>query len=159
MTAQSIQLRAAWGTPCVQFGPGGWPLYLQSGYEPLPGGGYTMHIGGEHYGAGYHGPDWRGQPYAVVDTGSASYTAWSYALSHEIAEMLVDPTDADYYVWPNGARQLLEVCDPVENYTYALDGVSVDDFTLPAAWSGGSGPYDEAGRLPAPLGSGYTLGL
>jgi hypothetical protein len=40
-----------------------------------------------------------------------------------------------------------------------LDGVTVDDFTRPAPWSGSTGPYDEAGRLTAPLAPGYTLGL
>ncbi|HEY1519149.1 MAG TPA: hypothetical protein VGF91_22150, partial [Solirubrobacteraceae bacterium] len=133
--AQSLQLRAAWGTPCVRFGPGGWMVYLQTGYESLQGGGYTLEVGGEHYGLGVPGPDWHGQPYVIVKTGGAAYTAWSYALSHEVDEMLVDPTDAMYYVWPNGSRQLLEVCDPVEADTYTLDGVTVDDFTLPAAWS------------------------
>ena len=160
IVAQSLQLRAAWGTPCVQFGPGGWNVYLRTGYRPEPDGGYTMQVGGEHYGVGYRGPDWQGQPYAIVDTGAATHAAWSYAFSHEIVEMLVDPTDADYHTWPDGSRQLLEVCDPVEQYTYTIDGVSVDDFTLSAAWSAApSGPYDEAGHLTAPLTPGSTLGL
>ena len=110
-----------------------------------------MKIGGDHYGAGVPGPYWNGQPYAVVDTGAAAYTAWSYAFSHEILEMLVDPNDNRYFAWPNGVRQLLEVCDPVESITYPIGVVSVEDFTLPAAWSGGSGPYDGAGELTAPL--------
>ena len=118
-----------------------------------------MKVGGDHYGVGVPGPDWQGQPYAIVLTGATTYPTWSYAASHEIAEMLVDPGDDRYYAWPSGTRQLLEVCDPVEQYTYPLDGVSVEDFTLPAAWSGGAGPYDEAGDLTAPLAPGYTLGL
>ena len=73
--------------------------------------------------------------------------------------MLVDPNDNRYFAWPNGVRQLLEVCDPVESITYPIGVVSVEDFTLPAAWSGGSGPYDEAGELTAPLTPGYTVGL
>ena len=32
--------------------------------------------------------------------------------------------------------RLLEVCDPVENYTYSVDGVSGDDFTLPSGLVG-----------------------
>jgi hypothetical protein len=54
---------------------------------------------------------------------------------------------------------LLEVCDPVEDDTYGLDGVSVDDFTVPAAWSAGAGPYVEAGELTTPLDQGSMLGL
>jgi hypothetical protein len=160
VTDQSLQLRAAWGTPCVKFGTGGHLVYLQTGYEADPGGGYTMTIGGDHYGLAVPGPNWQGQPYASVKTGAATYESWSYAFSHEITEMLVDPNDATYHYWPNGTRQLLEVCDPVENFTYSLGGVSVEDFTLPAAWSGApSGPYDEAGKLAAPLTPGSTLGL
>jgi hypothetical protein len=160
VTVQSLQLRAAWGTPCVQFSSSGWRVYLQTGYEPESTGSYTMQIGGDHFGAGVHGPYWEGSPYALVLTGAASYESWSYAFSHEILEALVDPGDNTYWTWPgDGVRQLLEVCDPVENYTYTLDSVTVEDFTLPAAWSGSSGPYDEAGRLTAPLGTGYTLGL
>ena len=63
-----------------------------------------MQVGGEHYGVGYRGPDWQGQPYTMVDTGAATHAAWSYAFSHEIVEMLVDPTDADYHTWPDGLR-------------------------------------------------------
>jgi hypothetical protein len=54
---------------------------------------------------------------------------------------------------------VLDVCDPVEGDTYMLDGVTVDGFTRPAAWSGSTGPYDEAGRLTAPLAPGYMLGI
>lgn len=156
---QAEQLRAAWGTPCIQYGPGGWPVYLQVQVNHWQDGSETLPIGGEHYGSAVPGALWRGTPYAVVYTGAVTYQSWSYAFSHEIVEMLVDPNDDTYHVWPNGTRQLLEVCDPVENYTYQLDGVSVDDFTLPAAWSGSPGPYDEAGRLSAPLAAGYALGL
>ena len=46
----------------------------------------------------------------------------------------------------------------MEDDTYALDGVPVDEFTLPAAWSGAAGPYDEAGHLLVPLMPGFTLG-
>jgi hypothetical protein len=54
---------------------------------------------------------------------------------------------------------LLEVCEPVEDDKYELESVSVDDFTLPAAWSAGAGPYAEAGQLTTPLDQGSTLGL
>src|SRR5438552_587066 len=55
VTVQSVQVRAAWGTPCVQFGPGGWKVYLKIG-------GAEPH--GEH--------DFYGQPYALVWTSGAS---------------------------------------------------------------------------------------
>lgn len=54
---------------------------------------------------------------------------------------------------------LLEVCDPVEDDTYELESLSVDDLALPAAWSAGAAPYDEAGQLTTPLGQESTLGI
>ena len=130
IVAQSEQLRDAWGTPCVQFGPSGWLVYLQTGYTPNPFGGYTMQLGGEHYGIGVHGPAWQGQPYVIVKTGGETYASWSYAFSHEIAEMLVDPTDTNYYTWPNGIRELLDLRSG-RGLHITLDGVSVDDFRCP----------------------------
>lgn len=32
--------------------------------------------------------------------------------------------------------RLLEICGSVENYTYSIDGVSFDDFTLPSGLVG-----------------------
>jgi hypothetical protein len=81
---QSLQLRAAWGTPCVQFGAGGWLVYLQTGYTPEPEGATSFALGGKHYGAAYEGSLWVGQPYAVVRTGALPYANWSFAFSHEI---------------------------------------------------------------------------
>ena len=49
--------------------------------------------------------------------------------------------------------------DPVEDGTYELDSVSVDDFALPAAWSAGAAPHDEAGQPTTPLEPGSTLGI
>ena len=46
---------------------------------------------------------------------------------------------------------LVEVCDPVEDQTYQLDGVQVSDFALPSYFGAGPGPWDEADRLTGPL--------
>ena len=37
VSAQSLQVHAAWGTPCARFAPGGWKLYLKIG-GPEPRG-------------------------------------------------------------------------------------------------------------------------
>jgi hypothetical protein len=55
VVAQSLQVRAAWGTPCVVFGPGGWKLYLKTGATGEPWG--------EHFSN-------RGLPYLLVWTGA-----------------------------------------------------------------------------------------
>ena len=60
--------------------------------------------------------------------------------------MLVYPTDA--VMWRFGR---LEVCDPVENWSYPLDGVQVSDFVLPDYFNSGAGPWDEMGALTGPF--------
>jgi len=155
ITAQSMQLRAAWGTPCVTFGPGGWRLYLKVGSEP-----HGVHL-------------WYGQPYALVWTGGGTVESWSRDFSHEILEMLVDP-ETNRSVYHDGVGQIVEVADPVEWDGYRLNGVFVSDFVLPAWFAGATtgeptcigtscsfpgpelasvdsaGPYDEMHLLAAP---------
>lgn len=124
VSAQSIQLRAAWGTPCAQFGPGGWKLYLKVG-------GITAH--GEHY--------YDAVPYAIVWTSGAPLEGWSRDLSHETLEMLEDPTlQVRYYA--DGSTYMREVADPVEWAGYRLDGVYVSDFVLPSWFAGASTDSD-----------------
>ena len=117
IVAQSLQLRAAWGTPCVQFGPGGWPVYLE---------------GGSTYPGGVHSND---PVRAYVYTAGATYVGWSQAFSHEVLEMLVDPSTGVYYSYA-GESAALEIADPVEEHDYRLDGVWVSDFVLPAYFAG-----------------------
>jgi hypothetical protein len=117
ITAQSLQLRAAWGTPCVIFAAGGWRLYLKVGGQP-----HGLHL-------------WYGQPYALVWTGGGTAESWSRDFSHEIVEMLVDP-ETDRSVYHDGVGQIVEVADPVEWDGYRLNGVFVSDFVLPAWFAG-----------------------
>lgn len=85
---------------------------------------------------GYHW-DPLGQPF-----GRLAYdvdTSWSATASHEILEMLVDPygeflTAAPSVDPKHRGRQVLylvEVCDPCEDVTYDIDGVTVSDFITP----------------------------
>ncbi len=78
-----------------------------------------------------------GQPFARV-----AYdvnTQWSATASHEVLEMLADPYGEFLYGAPSidpkhRGNQVLydvEVCDPCENKTYVIDGVTVSDFITP----------------------------
>src|SRR5437016_8639787 len=96
VVAQSLQVRAAWGTPCVAFGPGGWKLYLKTGAAGQPWG--------EHFSS-------RGLPYLLVWTGALTWQGWSMDFSHEVVETLVDPVNA-HYIRDLVSNQL-EVADPV----------------------------------------------
>jgi hypothetical protein len=75
------RLRAAWGAPCIVFGPGGWKLYLKTGASGEPWG--------EHFSN-------HGLPYLLVWTGALTWQGWSTDFSHEVVETLVDPVNAHY---------------------------------------------------------------
>jgi hypothetical protein len=65
--------------------------------------------------------------------------AWTATASHEILEMLADPYGERMTAAPSidpryRAHTVLyqvEVCDPCENVTYEIDGVTVSDFITP----------------------------
>ena len=122
VSAQSLQVHAAWGTPCAQFAPGGWKLYLKiGGSEPR----------GEH--------DYYGQPYALVWTGGGSVESWSRDVSHEVIEMLEDPT-LDVRYLHDGSTWQREIAAPVEGLGYRFD----------AAPAINAGPWDQMRALAAP---------
>lgn len=105
--------------------------------------------------AGVH-TNYQGQPSAeVVNNDQLSIT-----LSHELLEMLVDPSgtnvieaaDLDPYAGGQQVQYLVEVCDPCVIYSYDIDGVSVSDFVLPSFYQPGTtGQVDFAGFLAQPL--------
>ena len=120
VAAQSVQVRAAWGTPCARFAPGGWKVYVKIGVaEPH----------GEH--------DFYGQPYALVWTSGAGVEGWSRDFSHEVIEMLEDPSLNVRYSH-EGSTWQREIADPVEGLGYRLNGVYVADFVTPQ-WYAGAG--------------------
>jgi hypothetical protein len=101
---------------------------------------------------GQHGTT-TGQPWGVATD--------SLSLSHEVMEMLVDPYfDAFELVSGPGSLSYAyarEICDPVRNASYLIDGVQVSDFVLPAYFWHQSGPFDHlgvaaVGLQPSPMG-------
>ncbi len=120
VSAQSMQVRAVWGTPCARFARGGWKVYLKIG-------GAEPH--GEH--------DFYVQPYALVWTSGATVEGWSRDFSHEVVEMLEDPT-LDVRYLHGGSSWQREISDPVEGLGYRLDGVYVSDFVTPQWYAGAS---------------------
>lgn len=91
---------------------------------------------------------------------------WQTTLSHEVLEQLADPYTTQCAVVPFSGRPAVavefEVCDPVENDSYQIDGVPVSNFVFPAWFQpagAAKGPYDQMGRLTNPLtltGGGYV---
>lgn len=73
-----------------------------------------------------------GLPFGVVGNSEKL----SVVLSHEISEMLVDPSGSRTIAGPSLAgddtvQYFVEVCDVCEYETYAIDGIEVSDFVLP----------------------------
>lgn len=102
---------------------------------------------------GYH-QDATGMPtaevFAVTDRDAGC--SLSVTLSHEVLEMIGDPTAARI-VAIGGNRYPLEVCDAVEDDSlgYEIAGVRVSDFVLPAYFGFGAGTsYDFMTALSGP---------
>ena len=57
---------------------------------------------------------------------------WTVTASHEILETLADPWLRRGVQDDDGTWWAVEICDAVEADTYAIDGVSVSNFCLPA---------------------------
>lgn len=106
---------------------------------------------------GYHDIDTHGVPYIKVFTAdsSAAGVSLSSVISHEILEVLGDPFVDSSVTISDGKGgdtiYMAEVCDPVEQDVYQINGVEVSNFVLPA-WFGAPGSkYDHLGKLTAPF--------
>lgn len=131
-------------------GLGVWPVFIVAATDDGTGGFHrTFHQ----------------QPYAEVVEGPS----WSIAASHEILEMLVDPSgnrlvaakaigvteQGDVRDIDGTVEYLLEICDPTEDPTFAydIDGVLVSDFYTPAFFDGFAAPgvrYSFRGAITHP---------
>jgi len=137
--------------------PGIWPVYV------------TDDAGTD--AAGFHLTE-HNQPFAIVQTGDT----WSVTASHEILEMLVDPSgnrlvpaaavaiiDNEVQDTAGKFEYLVEICDPPEGEQngYLIDDVLVSDFYTPSYFdpAGTVGSrYSYSGRITRPrqvLPNGY----
>ena len=117
--------------------------------------------------AGIH-LDKDGQPYALI-TASSDMDTWSLTASHEMCEMLVDPSGNRQVTgdspMPGQGRVsfIVEVCDPSEaaDYAYSVNGILVSDFYTPQFFdpmAAGGVRYSFTGKITAPrqvLRGGY----
>jgi hypothetical protein len=113
--------------------------------------------------AGYHDLTPDGLPLGKVFTKTDvdGGLNWTVTASHEVLEMLVDPS-IDLVVFAQtrktgGTLYAREVCDPCEHedYSYEIDGVRLSDFVYPAwfdrSQQEGLTQFDFGGHLTAPL--------
>jgi hypothetical protein len=104
---------------------------------------------------GFHFND-GGRPGALVEYGDG----WAVGASHELLEMLCDPSGfatrpgpsiehPDEYV-----EYVMEVSDPCEDSTYEIDGIDVSDFVTPSYYDppgSKASRYSFTGRINRPL--------
>jgi hypothetical protein len=98
----------------------------------------TTGVGGAF---GYHSDNYGHIPYGFVylDVCSQYGEAWSCTLSHEVLELLADPTAVLTVTGPDpqlpggSVYYDLEVCDPTQGDTYLVNGIKVSNF-VNKAW-------------------------
>jgi hypothetical protein len=111
---------------------------------------------------GYHSRNHAGIPYGFVylDVCEAAGEAWSATLSHEVLELLADPTAVKTVSGPDPRRPAssvyydLEVCDPTQGDYYIIDNVTVSNFVGQRYFgmSGGGGKTNFLDLDLAPFG-------
>jgi hypothetical protein len=90
---------------------------------------------------GYHFANYNHIPYGFVylDVCKQYGEVWSCTLSHEVLELLADPTASQTVSGPASANQPasgpnvyydLEVCDPTQGDNYSINGVTVSNFVM-----------------------------
>ncbi len=90
---------------------------------------------------GYHAHNFRGIPYGFVfpELSAALHQPWSHTLSHEALELIADPhcnllVEGPHPHPRHRKRRVFrwyEVCDPVQDELYEIDGVAVSNFVTP----------------------------
>ena len=107
---------------------------------------------------GYHGRNYSKIPYGFVylDVVAAYGERWSTTLSHEVLELLEDPTAVKVVTGPapghpqDSVYYDLEVCDPTQGDAYDIDGVPVSNF-VGRAYFGQPGGTGKTNFLDLPL--------
>lgn len=133
-----------WGTPCeVVAGarPGAWPLRLVD---------HATRAGR----IGFHDLGDDGLPFGEVSVGTVLRRGKqvSAIASHEVAEMLTNPSTNLVVPAYEGVFFALECCDPVEEESFIVDGALVSDFVLPAWFRRSpSARFDYLGRTRRPF--------
>lgn len=124
---------------------GAWKFWLQDGLDIANDLGYHLLDGGI--------------PEAKIDIAGAvsSGNDWRTVVSHELLETIADPSCSRM-----AGPYIVEVCDPVEQSMYLIDGLAVSNFVLPTYFSLSRGTkYDFNGQLTAPcparLPGGYVM--
>lgn len=151
--------RPYWGLTAAIHPPGSgaagaFPFYLQDGLDDPDALGYHV--------------DEQGMVSARIDIDAAinsGVNPWS-VVSHEVLETVADPLTTR--MAPGAlSNYIVEVCDPVEETGYLIDGITVSNFVLPSyyrwpRWE--TFPYFDRNRqlkgpCPSMLPGGYLMSV
>jgi hypothetical protein len=98
-----------------------------------------------------------GRPVAYVGIGDVQDLGldWTVTVSHEVLEMLGDPSTSLVKPYPNGQHVAYEACDPVEadEFGYMIGNVRVSNFVLQSWFDAAptATKWDFCGTLKGPL--------
>jgi len=115
---------------------------------------------------GYHDLTKDGQPLSkiFVKTTIAAKELVSVTACHELFEMVIDPVANLWAEGPDGTEYAYEMCDAVEEDTFAVNGVEMSNFVHPSWFEPFKHPpgtkYDHLGRLTKPFSmtkGGYMI--
>jgi hypothetical protein len=136
-------------TVALTVGPRAAPIDKNSGAIIYVGDDSQDPTTGVENALGYHGRNHARVPYGFVylDICAQYGDPWSSTLSHEVLELLEDPTAIKVVTGPAPDDPQvpvyydLEVCDPTQGDSYEIDGVVVSNFVGRAYFGqrGGSG--------------------
>jgi hypothetical protein len=115
---------------------------------------------------GYHDLTKNGQPVSkvFVKTTLEDNQLVSVTASHELFEMTIDPIANLWAEAADGTEYAYEMCDPVEEDTFLVDGIQMSNFLHPSRFEPFKHPpgtkYDHLGLLTKPFSmtnGGYVI--
>jgi hypothetical protein len=106
---------------------------------------------------GYHDLTHHGQPVSkvFVTTSLEDNVPVSVTASHELFEMVIDPIANLWAQATNRTQYAYEMCDPVEEDTFMVDGIEMSNFLHPSWFEPFKHPprtkFDHLGKLKRPF--------
>ncbi len=146
----------------------GYPVKLYNTAKAKPSDWQLIYFdNADQAGAlGYHDLTTKGQPVSkiFVKTTLADNELVSVTACHELFEMAIDPVANLWAQANDGTEYAYEMCDPVEEDTFEVNGIAMSNFVHPSWFEPFKHPagtkYDHLGKLKAPYSmtkGGYMI--
>jgi hypothetical protein len=146
----------------------GYPVKLYNTTSPKPSDWQFVYFDDADTAnaLGYHDLTKDGQPISkiFVKTTLAADELVSVTACHELFEMVIDPIANLWSEAKDGSEYAYEMCDPVEEDTFLVDGIAMSNFVHPAWFEPFKHPprtkFDHLGLLKQPFSmtkGGYVI--